>query len=741
MFTTDALGASASTVLPSPRARSGYHVPEEDQDSSSEISIADSLQVLESHPRTFSVPSSHDDSLDEEEVYDTFASKPTKQSTKGQSEVAEPEIDRIGTNDMSSGAELPQSSGNSQANPIDLDKAKPHRDCVDIESDSDDSDYEVEVMPVMSKPTYGKISPQKLDSSPSRQARCVSVEDDDTPNHPQDPLQKQGTQSSLIPKAQRLSPDWDSDDPDDVDFDASDIELPGGVSPSIRRYQQASSNMANGKKPFENFLYNQPSMEDFLRQQSKPQSNVLRTNVENDRTDNTIKHLGTASTERAPSPSDAALAKKASIVRASCDSNGFTKSAGDTSFTYPPYSPYAPVVGKATTSTIPDPYTTHAAPTGQGIHKKVEQASAEDIARDTQARAMRDRILKEKEAHQARLDDQWYQDDNLRASGHPNREYHTENQNPWSETFPDVPEKSYEPPKPYSYGPFASRDGFGKYGDAMYDPYYPQMSLPTDYTSGSMVHAKDDYLRPLHLPPYSTPNICNLTWNPYPPQEHLSSDHLSSKIGGRVRYADIEPSQGYQNNAAKSSDLPLPSSAPLSKTDSALKSGVAQPPRVPIGDLLTPPNGKKTVHLPQPETITPPSSVANSLKRKADVLETDVEEGSDIEISPAISKILDLPDTQQRAEPPAIAESTITQISKDTFVLEGKGSSQSQLETLAARETASPARKKAKTLSSKTGGIVKFLGGVCVGVVGVLAAVVATIPDSVREEAMRELGN
>ena len=137
------------------------------------------------------------------------------------------------------------------------------------------------------------------------------------------------------------------------------------------------------------------------------------------------------------------------------------------------------------------------------------------------------------------------------------------------------------------------------------------------------------------------------------------------------------------------------------------------------------------------------SSTSRNLKRKADQLEEDdaiVEDfvSNGIPLTPE-SQGSELPDAQPREELSAPAETTITQTSQDTFVLEGKGSTQSQLQALVAHEMAGPTRKKARTLSSKTGGIAKFVGGVCVGVVGVVAAFVATIPDSVREEAMREV--
>ena len=56
-------------------------------------------------------------------------------------------------------------------------------------------------------------------------------------------------------------------------------------------------------------------------------------------------------------------------------------------------------------------------------------------------------------------------------------------------------------------------------------------------------------------------------------------------------------------------------------------------------------------------------------------------------------------------------------------------------------DTEGPARKKARTSSSSSGGIGKFVMGVGFGLLGAAAAFIATIPASVYEEALREFGN
>lgn len=61
--------------------------------------------------------------------------------------------------------------------------------------------------------------------------------------------------------------------------------------------------------------------------------------------------------------------------------------------------------------------------------------------------------------------------------------------------------------------------------------------------------------------------------------------------------------------------------------------------------------------------------------------------------------------------------------------------------TVQADDTEGPAPKKARTSSSSSGGIGKFVMGVGFGLLGAAAAFVATIPTSVYEEALREFNN
>ena len=96
-----------------------------------------------------------------------------------------------------------------------------------------------------------------------------------------------------------------------------------------------------------------------------------------------------------------------------------------------------------------------------------------------------------------------------------------------------------------------------------------------------------------------------------------------------------------------------------------------------------------------------------------------------------------LPNAQARDLLPPVEASPLTQESIPEPVI----AATSRSITTKAEQSEGPARKKTRTSKSPAGGIGKFVSGVCIGLVGALAAFVATIPASVREEALRELNN
>ena len=96
-----------------------------------------------------------------------------------------------------------------------------------------------------------------------------------------------------------------------------------------------------------------------------------------------------------------------------------------------------------------------------------------------------------------------------------------------------------------------------------------------------------------------------------------------------------------------------------------------------------------------------------------------------------------LPDAQSRdILLPACTES-LTQES----VVESVAGPISTTTITVSSEYTGPAHKKARTSTSTSGGTARFISGVAVGLVGAFVAFVATIPASVREEALREMAS
>ena len=140
------------------------------------------------------------------------------------------------------------------------------------------------------------------------------------------------------------------------------------------------------------------------------------------------------------------------------------------------------------------------------------------------------------------------------------------------------------------------------------------------------------------------------------------------------------------------------------------------------------------------------SSVGNQrrpLKRKADDISSEAlvppkEPGSnDSTTFDGNDDESQLADAQIRDEPAVQA----TNLSSQGGMSEIAVSSITTTVSTPAAKTEEPPRKKMKSSSSssRAGDIAKFVSGVCVGVVGVLATIVATIPASVKEEALREM--
>lgn len=133
------------------------------------------------------------------------------------------------------------------------------------------------------------------------------------------------------------------------------------------------------------------------------------------------------------------------------------------------------------------------------------------------------------------------------------------------------------------------------------------------------------------------------------------------------------------------------------------------------------------------------ADIARNLKRKADDISTDSEIQEAVLTQsqaslPENTKSQDvmLADAQARDVP-----NIEVPVSQDLFVplIPDVGLSSNVTQT---SDVDHPARKKRRTSGLSVGGFGKFVSGICVGVAGAFAAFLATIPLSVREEALRE---
>ena len=127
---------------------------------------------------------------------------------------------------------------------------------------------------------------------------------------------------------------------------------------------------------------------------------------------------------------------------------------------------------------------------------------------------------------------------------------------------------------------------------------------------------------------------------------------------------------------------------------------------------------------------------SRATKRKADAIsmDEDLTQFESVRSHVPVTQETPLPDAQPR-DIPMITETSISQGEP----IEPTVSSITTTVTSETSPAEEPARKKVKTSSSSAGGIGKFLTGVAVGVVGVAAAFLATIPASVHEEVLMDL--
>ena len=621
----------------SPWKSGSFQVPEDEHDSSSEVSQADSLAALEPHARTYSVPST-DDGWDDDDcvalghpqardcLLTTFPQEPQSTSSTIKSVAqAKQIVSSSEINDKPQGAPL----GASQENPIDIDQGQ--QQSINLDSDDDGP----EILPI--DPPSSTITPHQKGAKLSQQPAHV---DSSQPSSALRRLSRDfGFDDSWLPQQQRYDQDMiDKDngffqDPDDLHEDSTHVHVPDTYHAERahhNQYHDPSPYVPRTHVSFE--LPSGPSakvinnpFDDKRHPLLGPDNSPLRAiNVERTKTTPKI----TKALKRCPSPSDAALARTTSTPMSS----------------------------------------------GQVLRSLI-------VSKPT-------KVL---DTYQTQMEGEWNCESN--ASDRLQEPRYID---PLS-----GPEMSS---KPYEVGPFANvrrlsnPPGSLERNSEIYNENQCSGSFDSDRSS--------QYPRIGHQ---------NAEYRPY------SSLHTAAP---RAKWEGPHESYSFPHS---STEPPYPTAL------AGDRQAEENPTRVNIADLVN---------------QSAPASQGHAglgQKRKAAEMEDSAGTTDEHTMAGALpaseSEDMALPDAQPR-EQSTIPLQSLTQeetVVHDTLLIDG--SIQPIAPPSANISHNGPARKRAKTSSSKVAGIGKFVSGIAVGVAGVVAAFIATIPASVREEALRELNS
>ena len=302
-------------------------------------------------------------------------------------------------------------------------------------------------------------------------------------------------------------------------------------------------------------------------------------------------------------------------------------------------------------------------------------------------------------------------------------------------------------PGPGIYTPWGSRPGNGVVQDSMDSigsTYVngPQGSLP--HTMNVNTHSKPYVQGPFakwnqslpgpQAPPFAQ-NVCSASSNSWSTLPNMPS--VYHDIASDARYAAQLQAQ---EDALAVGLGPSTHNPPATSEKESRKGSDGQSSKIDIADLVN------TGHT---ESVRP-------VKRKADEISTSMDKAyqgpmvvvprktqdirqpqSSTSYQASKTQETQLPDAQPRDTLPVPETNSLGEESPLDHVDE---TNSAPFEEVAA-ETGEPARKKAKTSSSSSPGIGKFVSGVCVGLATAFAAFIATIPASVQEEALREMSN
>ena len=689
-----------------------FQVPDDENDSSSDVSQANSLKIVNSHPRTFSVPSSDDEEDDGDcmalHAYKTSeepAKKPKvcvavpttrpSDSIRGPAKVIAPDTYEIQTTGESIGA--------SQANPIDLD----NKQTIDLDSDDDDGP---EVLPIdHSSPLDTPKKDVKVPVEP-----CLP---DSSAELPPSPLQD--LWSSAYPN------DADSNESqygDDEDFfrDLANVQVRD--TPPLND-GQAESYGSPTSRPHVSFdLRSGRSMKEIknpFAEEGTPHLNDDVSCLGAIDVSRSTESEGFTSTQRPPSPSDAALAKKAttSTITANLLSDQGPQQIG------PP-------------NTSAERY--HATK-ARSMSRQDQENRVRDLeAQRRQYLAVQDSFNETREQQQAQIQKHQQQQMQLQAAHQLTRA-----------TNSAIPNQAVEDHKPQH-----NRDR------AYYEPLRrtepSQSSNRSNICSGAPLSSTKPANQPAHRNPFCYPEafennddiLKSYSPGPFstlPNVQSFESSHpgiyanssYKSPLWHDDSYQSLYPAEwiDYPPGPSKSRAAPVDGAKVLVPEDKWKR-----PHNIPtvFEPYCPPPHYSSTTqHRSHEENlarvnisdlVNPSAPASRGQKRKAEEIAASLP-------TPESQDSIVLPDAQPRDQP-VLPETALTQettVAQDTY--------EPLIQESAASMDSGPARKKVKTTPSKASGIGKFVSGIAVGIVGALATFIATIPASVREEALREISN
>jgi len=653
----------------------GFRVPDNDLDSSAVSSREGSVQILESHPRTFSVPSidldteSEDDEVAVEDEEIEIASSVQNEDENTESAATAPEHGALGKDrgHQYIGAEGPEDSpaeagvrglnlkgprledilskptalGTSQLNPIDLEgTSAPQYDTLDTESE----DEGPEILPIP-QPLSNVDEPTDWNEPKlaHQQYRMPTVDDDATDLEAEDLV----TRIILDTQARNTK------EKEPVRHESPEMPV-DSVTGATDGFDSEDDDGFSNEDDFSDYFEHE-------KQAVKAQSSNTRSRVVSSSNPRTFSFHCAVTDPKAPRSQIPPRA-------AAC-------------YTRPPIQCFQPAVSISESIDVSQPDHDDLLPLS-AIQRAPSPSDAALARKASDPKPTHDRTLKDYRRHAVVPEAQSFP---------PSERVYTppfgmDFSRPFTYPGPDFQQQMRS--RPYDQGPFTRRD------DAAIPQQQPSLANDKLFTMG----AEDDYKQFEPSSVWNDLHSCALK------TDNFSSSCLEHRKENESQSSKINISSLVNTYYA---EHPRPSKRKaddISSSNDSEESFFATAPTQPAASH------------PQSLTQPPPPSPYAALS-----------EANDTHLPDAQAR-----DTLPQAEVALLTQDTITEpvISSNTTTV-----------TTKTVQTEGPARKKARTSTSTSGGIGKFVSGIAVGLVGAFAAFVATIPASVRDEALRELAN